>query len=451
MDNQKKYDVIIVGGGISGIAALHRVKRDFPHQTVLLIEKEDHLGGLVRSSFEQGYLLETGPTAYLKNYQFTMQLVDELGLADQVIYNRPGADHRYIYRQGQIHPLPENPFSFLFSPLLSTKGKLRVLLEPFIGRGKKKEETVYHFAKRRFGKEVASTIMDAFVSGVCAGDVKRLDIHSLFPRIAQVEKKVRSFLLFLMIFKLKTLDQSANSAQVTFRSLKRGMGQIGEAAEELYPQNILLSTKVVGIGREGYDYLIHTGQGTFVASNLIMATAANVAAPLLKSIHPKISHHLAAIPYSPIITCQMGFKRSQITHPLDGFGFLIPRHLGVRILGGLFASGLFEGRAPQEDSSLKVYIGGTHDPEVLEFSDEQLYSLIEEELRPILGIEGSPSFKHVKRIKSAIPQYHLGHQRIVQALQGELKDAPHLQLIGNYLTGISVNEAVKLGFEIKMA
>lgn len=450
MDNVKKYDVIIVGGGVAGISALHRLRRDFPDKSVLLIEKEPMLGGMLKSRFEQGFLLETGPTAYLKNYQHTMQLVEELGLQDQVIYNRPGNDRRYVYRQGKIHPIPESPFSFISSPLFSKKGKLRILLEPFIPRGKKREETVYHFAKRRFGKEVAKTVMDAFVSGVCAGDVKKLDIHSLFPKISLVEKKVRSFLLFLLLFKLKSGDKNQSSQNVTFRSLKKGMGQIGEAAQRKYAEHLLLGEAVLEVTEHEQMYQIKTASKIFQTDHLVMATTAPVASKLLASLYKKLSRHLSAINYASVTTCQLGYHRSQVAHPLDGFGFLVPRHQKVRLLGGLFASGLFDDRAPEEHVAIKVYIGGEHDPEVQDLSEAQILDVVQKELTPILSINGKPTFSHVKKISSAIPQYHLGHQRTLQLLKSDLPAHGRLKLIGNYLTGISVNEAIKLGQEIAL-
>ncbi len=450
MDNIKKYDIVIVGGGVAGISALHRLKRDYPEKSVLLIEKEQKLGGMLKSSIEQGFLLETGPTAYLKNYQHTMQLVEELGLQDQVIYNHPGNDRRYVYKNGKIHPIPESPLSFIFSSLFSKRGKIRILLEPFMPRGKKKEETVYHFAKRRFGKEVAKTVMDAFVSGVCAGDVNRLDIHSLFPKISLVEKKVRSFLLFLLLFKLKSGDKNNSSQNVTFRSLKKGMGQIGEAAEMKYAEHLLLGKAVQKIEENDEHYLIHTSDSCYAARSLVMATSAPVAAKLLGSVHRSVSRHLSAIPYASITTCQLGFEKSQVKHPLDGFGFLVPRHHGVRLLGGLFASGLFEQRAPQNHVAVKVYIGGEHDPEIQDLPEAQILDIVQKELAPILSIDGKPKFSHVKKINSAIPQYHLGHQRTCSLLLKDLPTHGRLKLIGNYLSGISVNEAIKLGQEITL-
>ncbi len=435
------YDTIVIGGGLAGLSALHRLKSE--NKNALLLESDSRCGGLVKSSIEHGYLVETGPTAYLKGYKDTTKFVEEIGLSDDVRFNIPGADSRYVFRGEGIHPIPEGPISFLKTPLFPFKAKLRMMIEPFIGKAKGNEESVYEFGTRRFGEDVSSTVMDAMVSGVCAGDFKKLDIFSLFPKIGLIEQKFRSFLFFLLLFKLKSRDKNKNRETVTFRSFDKGMGAIAEAAEAKYLDSIVCNSAVTSIQRQGDEYLIIAGENQFRSKSIVLATPANIAAKLLESIYPDLSSELSKIPYASISTCLLGYRIDQIKHPMNGFGFLIPRNQGKRILGGLFASGLFEKRCPQGHASIKVYIGGAHDSAIQDESDEDIKEIITSELAPILGITGTPDYFHVNKINSAIPQYNLGHQAIKDAIYNQLTDIPTLHLAGNYLEGISVNEAIR--------
>ncbi len=435
-------DYIVVGGGISGLAALHRVQqRD---HNALLLEAAPYCGGLVRSSYQEGYLVETGPNAYLKSYLCTHQLIEDMKLDDEVIFNIPGADNRYVYRNSVLHPIPTGPISFFKTPLFSLKAKLRLLLEPFVSRAKSEEESVYHFAKRRFGEEVSTTVLDAMVSGICAGNFRKLDIFSLFPKIGLIERKFRSFLLFLILFKFKSQESDKNKKNVTFRTLKRGMGSLTQRLQERYQDLIKLDLPVISVEKiDGDLFRVSTAAESFLSKKVIMAAPANVATKILSSGFASLARELAKIEYASITTCLLGFKKEQIQHPMDGFGFLIPRNQKVRILGGLFSSGLFEGRCQDGMASIKVYIGGAHDGEIQQIDEDQIKKVILEEVSTVLNISGQPVFCKINKIDSAIPQLNLGHQKIKAAIYQQLSQIDGLSLTGNYLEGVSVNEAIR--------
>ncbi|MCK5882495.1 MAG: protoporphyrinogen oxidase [Bacteriovoracaceae bacterium] len=437
------FDTLIIGGGLAGLSALHKLMKE--NRSVHLLEKDERVGGLVKSFNRDGFLLETGPTAFLKGYKDTMGFVEELGLQDDVRFNIPGADNRYVYRNSAIHPIPEGPFSFIKTPLFPLKAKLRMMLEPFVGKAKSDEESVYSFGKRRFGEDVSSTVMDAMVSGVCAGDFKKLDIFSLFPKIGMIEEKFRSFLLFLLLFKIKSKEKNKDNKSVTFRSFDSGMGSIAARAENIYRKNISLNSPVDRIEHIDGVYSIWVNGKSFQSKKLVMACPANTAAELLSEVHTGLAENLARIPYSSIATCLLGYKKEQVSHPMKGFGFLVPRNQGLRILGGLFSSGLFEHRTPEGHVSIKVYIGGSHDSEIQSMPNDEIISIISSELKGPLNIKGGPCFTHVNKISSAIPQYHMGHRDIKRAIYQELQKIPGLSLAGNYLEGISVNEAIRSG------
>lgn len=445
----KCYDYIVIGGGVAGMASLHRLRTKLDKSNVLLLEKDNKCGGLVKSSFKEDFLVETGPNAYLKGYKHTKAFVEELGLQDQVIYNTPGADNRFVFRNNSIHKIPEGPFAFFSSKLFTLRAKLRLLIEPFKSSCKSDEESVYEFGRRRFGKEISETVMDAMVSGICAGDFRKLDVFSLFPKIGLIEKKFKSFLLFLVLFKFKSTEKNTDNKSVTFRSLKNGMGTISDAAHKKYSDYVKTDTEVESITKYDDNYLIKTNQGMFLTKKIVFACPANIASILLKTAHSKLADDLASIPYSSIVTCLLAYNSKSVAHPLNGFGFLVPRNQNRRILGGLFSSGLFENRAPSGYKSIKVYIGGAHDIEILEKNDSEIKAIISDELSPMLGISSEPEFCKISKIKNAIPQFNIGHREIKKSIYNELKQHPNIFLTGNYLEGISVNEAIKSSESIK--
>ncbi|MBF0312793.1 MAG: protoporphyrinogen oxidase [Oligoflexia bacterium] len=439
-ENQN-FDSIIIGGGVAGLSALETLNK--MQHNVLLLEKAERCGGLVNSDFDQDFLLETGPVAFLKSYKHTTEFIEKIGLSEEVITNVPGNDKRYIYRNGELHALPEGPLAFFKSKLFSAKAKLRLCLEPFSPRPNQSEESVYEFGKRRFGEEVANIALDSMVSGVAAGDFKKIDVNSLFPKIATIENKFKSFLLFLLLFKIKSTEKSKDNKSVTFRTLKKGMGAIARHMEQRHNKHIRFSCEALSITKNNGYYTIQTCEGDFTAKNIVLATPAFVAGKLLANIDGNLSVLLQKIPYGSITTCLMGYPKESIQHTMDGFGFLIPRNQKVRILGGLFSSNLFPDRAGHNHTAIKVYIGGAHDEDIQNVSDQKIVEIVHEELSRILKISSCPIYSHVNKIENAIPQYHLGHQSIKKSIYQALAKHPDIFLLGNYLEGISVNESIK--------
>ncbi len=438
---QKIYEYIIIGGGIAGLAALARVKKTT--NSVLLLESDSKCGGLIKSKKEKGYLLETGPSAFLKSYTHTMDLIKEYGLLDQVIMNRPYASKRYLYKDSAIHPIPENPFSFMKTPLFSAKAKMRLMAEPLILRGKKQEESIYDFGQRRFGTEITETVLDAMISGICAGDIKKLDIHSMFPRLTNIERTYRSLLLFLMKFKKDNVTETKSGEKTLFATIESGLGLLAETIVKQCHENVLTQKQVTQIEKSNSLYRIHSGAEIFYCENLIMATPAYVSAELLQGVSLELASILKSIEYVPMITVGAGYRRTQVKHLLDGFGYLVPRNQHKRVLGALFASGLFPGRSPVSKELLKIYIGGAHDKEVLSLSDQEILEYIKKEVHPVLKIDGDFDFVKINRIKNAIPQYNLGHQEKRLKIRNILAHDNSLFLVGNYLDGVSVNDSIK--------
>ncbi|MBT3235777.1 MAG: protoporphyrinogen oxidase [Bdellovibrionales bacterium] len=438
------YDYVIVGGGISGLAALVRLKKE--GKTALLLERNESCGGFVRTKKVADYLLEVGPNAFLPSYQHTWDLIEEVGLKSEVAYNRPTTSTRYIYKDQAIHPLPEGPFQFFKTPLLSLLAKLRLFCEPFISRGKEPEESVRSFGSRRFGREICDMTLDPMISGVCSGDIDKIDIHSLFPKLGSIEREYRSILLFLIKFKKKQIKKVGSEEKINFASLNNGMGSLSEKIESSYPEDIITNSAVNKIELQDELYHVFTAEKEIKAKKLILATPAFESARLLKQASPKLATLLASIPYTDVGVMTIAFKQDKVKHPLNGFGFLIPSNQKRKILGALFSSSLFENRAPADQKLLKVYFGGVHRPELLNLPDSEIEEIVTKELTPTLGISDQPIFTSISKIKNAIPQYNMGHRSKKESIRAILNSSKSLFLASNYLDGISVNDAIKRGY-----
>ena len=440
------YDVVIVGGGIGGLGVLHYLKRK--NLKVTLLEKSDKCGGLVQSSIDQNHLLEVGPNAFLKSYKNTYDFVSEVGLADQIIGNLPEAYHRYIYRNGKIHPLPEDPVSFFKSGLLSTTAKLRLFLEPFVLRGKA-EESIRDFGNRRFGKEVTSVILDAMVKGICTGDISKLDINSMFPKLKDIEKKYRSLLLFLLFFKKRNVQKTSDGKKTLFLSLKNGMGDLARHVSNQYRTDIQTECPVGHIIREDMVYKVYTPNDVLYSKKVVLATKAMEAASIIKNMYPDYANILNQIPYANVITVTLSWKTESVMHPLDGFGFLSSSTERLNILGALFSSSLFPNRTPDSEKMIKVYLGGPQKDDVLQLSDQKIIDLVVNEIKPILQVRDD-KYQYVKlrRIENAIPLFNMGHRKIKEALTEQAGKHQGVYLVGNYLDGISVDATLKVAHTV---
>lgn len=448
MKDKVIYDYIIVGGGIAGLASLHKIVKK--NKSVLCLEAEKVCGGFVKSWIENGYTLDFGPNVFLKTYEDTYNLVKDIGLEKDMVYNSQGASKRFICKNRTIMPVPENPAQLLKSKLLSSSSKLRLFMEPFIGRYKGvKNETIREFAKRRFGKEISSNLIDAVVSGICAGDIDKLEAGALFPKLLEIEKKHRSFLLYLMNYKKKNVEKGEKKEKgINFISFKKGMGEITARLYDLHKDYIKTDCRAQSLKREGDIFEIATSEEKYFARKLVLATPALEAGRLMKTLDKQLSDLLLKIPYSDMITLALGYEKESIKHKLDGFGFLVPRSEKIRLLGALFLSSLYPFRAPPGKTLLKVYVGGAHDKPAINERENIVLSQVLEELSLILNIRKEPDFCKLVRIKNAIPQYNIGHLEIKEKVRILLEKHNDIYLTGNYLNGVSVNEAVRSSNQI---
>lgn len=442
--------VLIIGAGISGLSAAWFLRRRGCQVRVL--EAEPRAGGSIATERRDGFLVELGPNTTLqrpgREEDAIGRLVSQLGLDDRLLEANPAGKKRFVLRNGRLQALPGSPPAFLATALFSWRAKLRLLREPFIGRGKT-EETIAEFVERRLGREFLDYAVDPFVSGVYAGTPRELSARAAVPRIHEIESRYGSLIRGAI-----ALGKAAKGAgmpagrQISF---DEGMAVLPEAiAAKLPEDSVATGHRVTAIEPSSGGWEIawtraDGGQGRERGDSVVIALPAAATADLIAPLSETAALALRGIDHAPIVTMGLGYARAQIAHPLDGFGFLVPRPEGMRSLGGLFSSTLFPGRAPEDHVLITGFIGGTTDREAVALGDEEVFGRLAADLAAALGIEGDPVFRSLTRYEAAIPQYTLGHLDRIEEIDRALDDHAGLFLRASWRDGISVADCVRNG------
>lgn len=439
------FDVIVVGAGISGLASAWGLQQQ--GSRVLILEAGKQPGGCIATVREHGCLLESGPNSALDTTPLINHLLNELDIASSRIAGKPDARNRYILRDGKPRALPLSPFAFLTSPLFSIGAKSRLLREPFIARGAADaEETVAAFVRRRLGAEFLEYAINPFVGGVYAGDPELLSVSAAFPRLHQLEQQHGSLIrgqLLGAVARARSPEKSKKSAP-TF-AFRQGMQTMTDALARHLP--IEVGTQVVSVTAGGNGYVVNADSSgmrrEFRARAVLLAVPAYAAARLVASIAPRAATALAEIPYPPVAVIHSAYRRSAVTHPLDGFGLLVPACERRQILGTLFSSSLFDNRAPHERVLLTTFMGGMRQPDLTQLDEREIARIAEADNAQLLGIAGPAEFVKVTRWARAIPQYTLGHsERMAQVDEAE-RTFRGLFFCANYRGGVAVGDCIK--------
>ncbi|MBI3949269.1 MAG: protoporphyrinogen oxidase [Acidobacteria bacterium] len=439
-----RKQVVLIGAGISGLTCAYRLKQK--GCDVLLVEREDSVGGVMKSEMRDGVLTESGPNSF-QNAPEIMQLIEEVGLNDELV-TAPASAPRYIYYKGRLQEFPMNPPKFFSTPLLTPWGKIRVFLEPFARPAWQNEESIADFITRRFGREVLEVFVDPFVSGVYAGDPARLCVKSTFPMLIDFEKQYGGV---LKGFIKSQKNSSEPRPKRLLCSFKRGLGTLPPRLAELLGDSLVTNAIIAGLNASGPNgaprFMLEINQNgctkAVEADAVVLATPAFVAAETVKSLSEPLARILASIEYPPLASVCLGYDKTAIPRPIEGFGFLVPRSQGLRLLGCLWSSGLFPGRAPEGKVCLTNFVGGATDPAVRELSNAELIQTVHRELQMTLGVKADPHVVAIHRYPRAIPQYNLGHQAKRQQIEEHVSHIPGLFLTGNYLRGVSVGDCVR--------
>jgi protoporphyrinogen/coproporphyrinogen III oxidase len=450
---------IIVGGGIAGLATayfvLEKAKKIGEEIRLTLLEEKDRLGGCIATEKVNGFVIEGGPDCFLYEKPWALALCEKLGLGDQIL-NTNENRRTFILSKGKLHELPEGfmlmvPTSFtpfIKSSLISWPGKIRMGMDLFIPRKESnQEESLAEFVKRRLGGEALEKIAEPLVAGIHAGTPETMGLGSTFPRFVQLEKEYGS-LIRGMLARRKMAFQSEKKGgpkRTMFLTLKGGLGEwIDCLRDQIGEEVICLGKKVLQMRRaEKVGYHVVLSDGAYRdADVIILATPSFVTAEIVGEVDPELSQMLLTIPYVSSATVSLAYRRFQIHHPLDGFGFIVPRTEKRKIMASTWTSQKFNGRAPKDTVLLRAFVGGANNEELASLDDQEMLDIVREELREIMGVEGEPMLTKVYRWKKSMPQYLVGHLEKISRMEERVSLSPGLFLTGCAYKGIGISDSV---------
>jgi oxygen-dependent protoporphyrinogen oxidase len=432
--------VAIIGGGISGLATAYYLKQQRPDLELKVFEKETSVGGNIRATQRDGFTFDWSANGFLTNVPETLELAKSLGLENELLPASENAKYRYLFKNNALQPFPASPPAFLKTNLLSPLAKLRAASEYFRGKSVDREESVYDFIARHFGREVADTFAEPAVVGITSGNAKELSVDALFPRFRKLEQDHGSLIKGLI-----ALQKNAKGSSSRLTSFKQGgMQKLIDALESALSPNLRKGVKVVRLTKlsDGYAVVLNSGE-VFQADKVVLATPAFVSAKLLEPLAPEASTLLSSIPYADVAVFGLGYNRIDVPHDLKGFGFLTARGETTRALGVLWSSAIFPDQAPAGHVMMRVICGGAVDPEFVKLSEKEMLEAVQCDLRVTMGITAKPVFIEQVFWKQGIPQYLLGHGQKVQTIMEEVKKLSGVYLTGNAFYGVGVNDCVR--------
>ena len=449
--------IAIIGGGISGLAAafaLEKSPRDGTPLEYALYESSPRLGGVLVTEHVDDCLVEAGPDSFLTEKPWATDLCRELGLEDQLIGSNDPDRKTYILVKGELVEIPDGlmfmvPTKILptvLSPLFSARTKIRMAEEWFHPPRKADgDESVASMVERHYGAEMVDRLADPLLSGVYGGEASRLSVRAVLPRFAEMEAKYGS-LGRAMLAARHRMPPSANGPRPLFTSLKDGMQQLVDAlVSRLTPSALQTNAPVQSVQLQNGGWLVSAGYASDQFDAIILATPAQIAAGMIQTASPQLAFELCRIDYTSSITINLAYDRSVRSALPPGFGFLVPRSEGRRMLAATFVHNKFPHRAPLDRALLRCFIGGANSEEVLGFGDDQILGIVRDELRQIIGLTADPLFVRVHRWKSAMAQYGVGHLERLQRIENLLVGLPGLALAGNGYRGIGVPDCIRSG------
>lgn len=438
--------ILIAGGGMSGLSLAWYLKKLKPSYEVKVFEAENRAGGKAWTEIEDGFLCERGVNAVLDNKPSTLNLAQELGV--RPLRSNDAARRRFVVKNGRLVPLPDSPGQFVKSGLLSLPARLRVLAEVIIRKGDMtQDESLADFARRRLGKGAYQYLIDPMASGIYAGDPERLSLKACFPRIHELERDYGSLIRAMIKLQRKAKKRGDTGPGAgpggVLTSFEKGMGTLAERLAHGLGETLVLGRRIRAVGREGRRWVVefHDG-GQEEGSHLVIACPAGEASRILGDVAPDVASIASRVYYPPISVVCLGIRKELVKNPLDGFGFLAPFAERRPILGALWDSSIFKGRAPQGYHLLRVLTGGARLGRVAGLPNEALVDLVQKELSYLVGLKGTPDFARIFRWKEAIPQYNVGHLRMMDELEACLERYQGLFIRCNWVGGVSLNDCV---------
>ncbi len=451
---------VIIGAGISGLSLAHFLGLEKNPGGWEVWEATDRVGGTIGTDRIDGYSIDWGPNGFLDREPLTLRLVSEVGLNDALEPANKQSEKRFIVKQGRLHPVPFSPRLILNTGLLTPGEKLRIFAEPFIpARRDDGDESVFDFAARRIGRGAAETFVDPMVSGVFGGLARQLSLPACFPIMRELEARYGGLVKGMIARRREKRSQHSGGAKAKpggpagpggwLTSFRSGLDVLVERLDERLHGVIRTGRPVVRVVRHPEGWEVIDEYGNSACSQIVVVACPTFAAVrMFGDFDRDLSEAFASIPYAPIAVVATGHRRTDIEHPLDGFGFLIPRTQELRTLGSIWTSSIFEARAPEGYVQFRSMLGGAGDPDVLNLTDHELWDTLRRELSPLIGIRGEPACMRVYRWQRGIPQFTLGHRERRRHLEQCAARHPGLYMVGNAYYGVSLNDCVKMAHRI---
>jgi len=450
--------IAIIGGGISGLAAAFELEE---HRggggdvDYVLYEAAERLGGVLRTEHIDGCIVEAGPDSFITEKPWATDLCRALGLGDQLIGSNDADRKTYILTNGRLIEMPDGlmfmvPTKILptgLSPLFSWKTKLRMTQELFQSPlTSDHDESVASFVERHYGGEMVDRLADPLLSGVYGGEAANLSVRAVLPRFAEMERTHGSLGRAMLAARKKMAAEPRKPAPPLFTSLKDGMQHLAETlVSRLTPASLRTNVPVQAVQHEAGSWVVSAGMQSDQFDSVIVALPAHAAAQVLRIASPELSAELAAIQYSSSITVGLGYDRNVRQSLPPGFGFLVPRSEGKRLLAATFVHNKFPHRAPEDRALLRCFFSGRNAESVWTLGDDQIIGIVRNELQQIIGLRAEPLFARVYKWKSAMAQYGVGHLDRLDRMERLRQQLPGLALAGNAYRGIGVPDCVRSG------
>jgi len=438
----RQVQALVVGGGISGLVCAYALRKAGIEAE--LVEASSRLGGVINSVTRDGFLLELGPQSF-SGTAALRQLCADLGISDQILEAPPRAP-RYVLIDRALQAVPMGPAA-LFSNSLIDGGTKWGIVRDIFGKSvpPDADESVATFIRRKFSAQLLDRLVGPFVSGVYAGDPEKLSLRSAFPQLYEAEKSSGSIVRGMF---RNAKAKKGPRERVTLNTFRDGNESLVRAIGNHLGTALRTQTGVTGISmRDGGDFEIQleskNKQDSVSAQALILCTPTNMTGTLLGQLDSQFAALLNSVEYAAVAVVSLGYRKSDVGHSLDGFGFLVPRSAGVRVLGTVWNSSLFPGRVPEGQALLTSFVGGTTDPAASKLAPEEHSALVHREISPLLSIRHEPVFSNVTIWPRALPQYNLGHVDRLSRIAGLQAQFPGLYLAGNYLRGPAIGSCVE--------
>lgn len=457
--------VVIVGGGITGLATAHALENATEPCAVKIVEAGSHLGGNLQTVRHNGFIIDAGPDSWVAMKPHATKLAKEVGLGDELIGTRPDTRRVSIVWQRKLYPMPEGLIlgvpteikPFIESELLGWDGKLRAGLDAIVPARRWRDdddESIGSFITRRLGSEIAERIAGPLLGGIFAGDPNALSVRACVPQLVEAERAHGSLLRAMRALKEKRKSSGGGGEQSMFISLKRGVGDLVLNVAhklrdaEVFTQRVASAVERLPDGDARGRWVVETNGGPLFADDVALTLPAHVVAKLVRGVDPTLASMCDSVVYSSAATVFLAYRKFDVRHPLDSVGFLVPRAEGRPILACTFVSSKWDHRAPAGQILIRVFIGGAGNEHMLELDDEELARIARSQLSDLLGIDRPPMFAKIFRFWRSSPQPYVGHLRRMRELLQRTATHPGLHVGGNGYVGSGIPDAIKQGEDI---